>query len=892
VETLTAERSSRRIARPRIDVRCADWDEVKRLVHDDLDEIGLFVLGARELAVDDALVVRLHLPGREQPVQLPGAVVSHLERPTGAGIAMEFRELPDESRELVRRLLAGPLPLDDQQALPIKAPLYVHPLPSVADFQGRRTELDALGGRWPRAALVSIVAQGGAGKSTLLAKLLDTFEEHVDRPHAVFVWSFYQDTDADSFLKTAILYFTGAPSSATTTLGHVYALTSALAVSGRVVLAMDGLERIQEAATGRVEDPALRFLLDQLAAGIGQTMAVITSRIGLPDLDEHKGLGFFELSLDRLTPDAANALLWSRGVEGSFEELAQLANRFGGHALTVSLLGAYLKEFHGGRISGADPLTPGEGQGEMLAAILGAFETAMTPPEVAVLERLSAFRSGTTYALLDAVFLRAAAKAGSRLEKRLLGPIAELTSTSLRQVLDRLEALKLIAREGTEDGQPVYAFHAAVKDHFYSRLMSGAKGKRVHEQVREHLENRPMEQRPMEDSELDTLEGLIHHTISAGHVDKAFRVYWERLNGYDHLGRTLGAYARGRRITQAFLDANARLDEWSMAMVMSDRGLYLEKLGEFDEAIRCHEVGLRIAKANEDHGNAAIALENQATLSLAQGRLTQAKQTADQARSHAKAADSARALRETGSLVGAALLLMGSVEQAAAAFQEALKHQGRIGIAAKGLYDRPGIRHADLLVRTGRIDEAKALTVANLDISSEHHWSQSVVRCQLVLADLALAEEDVVTAQTLVDDALAMAARWGWLEAMALGQRLRARTMVPEGNRDRVLDTLELALKMAGRGPFRVAEIDTLALMARHADPLRGLELAERAIALSREARCLYLWGEIAGLVAKIHQLRALGRPTGAELARAKGLMQKVDHPELAELEALETSIL
>jgi tetratricopeptide (TPR) repeat protein len=325
---------------------------------------------------------------------------------------------------------------------------------------------------------------------------------------------------------------------------------------------------------------------------------------------------------------------------------------------------------------------------------------------------------------------------------------------------------------------------------------------------------------------------------------------------------------------------------------MSDRGLYLEKLGEFDEAIRCHDVGLRIAKANEDHANAAVALENQATLSLAQGRLTQAKQIADQARSHAKAADSAKALRETGSLVGAAQLLMGNVEQAALAFQEAYRHQGRIGIAAKGLYDRPGIRHADLLLRTGKLAEAKALTVENLDISSEHHWSQSVVRCQLVLADIALAEDDVVTAQTLVDDALAMAARWGWLEAMALGQRLRARTMIPEGNRDRVLDTLELALKMAGRGPFRIAEIDTLALMAKHADPEAGLALAERALSLSRETRCLYVWGEIQALVAKVHQQRATGRSADAELARAKGLMQKLDHPELAELEALETAIL
>ncbi len=892
METRAVERNARRVARPRLDLRCADWDEVKRFVRDDLDESGLFVPGARELAIDDALVVRLHLPGRDQPVQLPGTVISHLERPAGPGIAMEFRELPDESREIVRRLLAGPLPLDDQQALPIKAALYAHPLPSVKDFQGRRTELDALGGRWPRAALVSIVAQGGEGKSSLLAKLLETFRDHVDRPHAVFVWSFYQDTDADSFLKSAIHYFTDAPSGATTTLGHVYALTSALAVSGRVVLAMDGLERVQDGASGRLEDPALRFLLDQLAAGIGQTMAVITSRIGVPDLDEHKGLGFFELSLDRLTPDAANALLWSRGVEGSFEELAQLANRFGGHALTVSLVGSYLQAFHGGKLSGADALTPGPGQGEMLAAILGGFEAVMSPAEVAVLERLSAFRSGTTYALLDAVFLRAAAKAGSRLEKRLLGPIAELTSTSLRQVLDRLESLKLIAREGVEDGAPVYAFHAAVKDHFYSRLMSGAKGKRVHEQVREHLESRPMEQRPMDDDELDTLEGLIHHTISAGHVDKAFRVYWERLNGYDHLGRTLGAYARGRRITQAFLDADARLDEWSMAMVMSDRGLYLEKLGEFDEAIRCHDVGLRIAKANDDHNNAAVALENQATLALAQGRLTQAKQTADQARAHAKAADSAKALRETSSIVGAAQLLMGNVEQAAASFHDAYRHQGRIGIPAKGLYDRPGIRHADLLVRTGRLEDARTLTVENLNISSEQHWSQSVVRCQLVLADLALAEDDVVTAQTLVDDALAMAARWGWLEAMALGQRLRARTMIPEGNKDRVLDTLELALKMAGRGPFRIAEIDTLALMAKHADPMKGLELAERAIALSRETRSLYLWGEISGLVAKVLQSRALGRPADPEIARVKGLMQKVGHPELAEIEALETAIL
>jgi hypothetical protein len=127
-------------------------------------------------------------------------------------------------------------------------------------------------------------------------------------------------------------------------------------VSGRVLLVLDGLEKVQcdgrlahgVRGTLRPEAMELRELLIWTASRAQDVWVIVTSRFPLIDLIDWQGHGYTSVVLDRLSTDAARALLGARGVRGSNEELDQLSEEFGCHPLTLTLLGGLLSFFWNG----------------------------------------------------------------------------------------------------------------------------------------------------------------------------------------------------------------------------------------------------------------------------------------------------------------------------------------------------------------------------------------------------------------------------------------------------------------------------------------------------------------------------------------------------------------
>ncbi len=111
------------------------------------------------------------------------------------------------------------------------------------------------------------------------------------------------------------------------------------------LLILDGLEPLQfppGPQVGELMDDGLKALFSGLVMG-ERGLCVVTSRERLTDLSATEASSTPCRPLDHLTDDAGAAVLRGHGVSGSVEELRQASHEVRGHALTVSLMGQFLK---------------------------------------------------------------------------------------------------------------------------------------------------------------------------------------------------------------------------------------------------------------------------------------------------------------------------------------------------------------------------------------------------------------------------------------------------------------------------------------------------------------------------------------------------------------------
>jgi len=265
-----------------------------------------------------------------------------------------------------------------------------------AQLIGREEELKLLNDSWDKvirdeshhSRVLTFVALGGEGKTSLVAKwaagLSDNKWPGCD---AAFAWSFYsqgtreqQAASSDVFLKEALTFFgdeqdkafAASPAGAFEKGQRLARLVG----QRRSLLILDGLEPLQYAPTaptpGELKDQGVAALLKGLAAA-SHGLCVVTTRYALPDLRAFLGKTVREETLTRLSRDAGVALLKAHGVAGSdrknvplkpgdahseqVSEFEKLVEDVDGHALTLHLMGSFLKRFHRGDIRCRDRVT-------------------------------------------------------------------------------------------------------------------------------------------------------------------------------------------------------------------------------------------------------------------------------------------------------------------------------------------------------------------------------------------------------------------------------------------------------------------------------------------------------------------------------------------------------
>src|SRR5262249_25506633 len=133
------------------------------------------------------------------------------------------------------------------------SPAVLYPLQPARYFTGR-TELLRNLTKWATdkddvARVVALVAAGGTGKTAVAERVLNSVRNYTAA--GVFVWSFYENQQTETFLREACHYFTGTEFKETGSL--LERLQEALSDDTPHLLMLDGLELVQ--AMGSIGRP-------------------------------------------------------------------------------------------------------------------------------------------------------------------------------------------------------------------------------------------------------------------------------------------------------------------------------------------------------------------------------------------------------------------------------------------------------------------------------------------------------------------------------------------------------------------------------------------------------------------------------------------------------------
>jgi hypothetical protein len=221
-------------------------------------------------------------------------------------------------------------------------------------FFGREDELAALDQAWatPSTNILSLVAWAGAGKSALVNHWLGNMGADKYRgAELAYGWSFFSqgtretETSADEFFKSALAWF-GDPEPEKGSPWQKGERLAGLIQKQCTLLVLDGLEPLQNppgVEGGKLKDPALSELLRHLETN-NPGLCLITTRLEVADIADRRHATAPVIDLGRLSSTAGSALLEAIGVRGDPAELAEAVNAVDGHALTLNLLGTYIRD--------------------------------------------------------------------------------------------------------------------------------------------------------------------------------------------------------------------------------------------------------------------------------------------------------------------------------------------------------------------------------------------------------------------------------------------------------------------------------------------------------------------------------------------------------------------
>ena len=642
-----------------------------------------------------------------------------------------------------------------------------------------------------------------------------TWENKNQRVDGVFWWGFYTRPGIDEFFEAALTYMSGGrinpamlPSA-----GERANVIGAMLGSGRYLFILDGLEALQHQEgdrCGLLENDELRRFLEYFAGS--QSFCVITSRVPVLDLLEYAAYTHHDVG--QLSPQDRCSLLRTLGVRGDDAALHSVVTDWGGHALTLSLLGSYLVEHFDGDLQHIDeipPPTAGEACYDRVNRVLNRYDRFLDEAEQAILMIFSVFRTPVGNAAFAGVF-RAAAESSALRE-----PVAALNNRAFTVMLNRLAAYRILDYDPAADH---YTAHPLIVAHYKALLntQEPEQVRQVHHDIKEYFLAGAGEM-----PEIPTLEELaplmeaVHHACRAGEYDAGYRILNTTIQQKERfvLSFILGAGNTYFLMTQQFFPDHDSTREPLVSTpvekgnLLHETGFSMMMMGHLRRAIPCYERALNIFSDIEDWRHASCNCMNLTEIYSYFG------QVEDGTRINAKSLTLARRAgypqHEIIALVDRAWLahLTGDIDVANQYFRQAEELQQTVEPQVRHLTGLEGVKHAHHLRRADDVVYAQDVIMSNLEICTRNGWSNNISRCYRVLGDLDIEAGQFDDARTHHDKALTIArgisSRSVLIDALLSRGRCFARH---QQNASSAFNDLNEALEYAVKNGYRIYEAD------------------------------------------------------------------------------------
>jgi hypothetical protein len=617
-----------------------------------------------------------------------------------------------------------------------------------AELIGREAELKLLDNAWAkvrnheakRPHILTFVALGGEGKTSLVAKWA-TALAHQDWSgcDAAFAWSFYSQgtreqvaAASDLFLKEALAFFGDTAIAESAQAGFEKGRRLAQLVGERrALLILDGLEPLQcppgPPMDGKLKDDGLAALLKGLAAR-SDGLCVVTTRYSLPDLRAWWQTTAPEAKLTRLPRAAGVALLQSMGVKGSLlrnipckggteqvNEFEKLVEDVQGHALTLNLLGTYLRDAHAGDIRRRDLVrleeADAEEQGGHAFRVMDAYAQSFAAEgergqrALALLRLLGLFDRPASADCLGAL-LHAPAIPG------LTEPLVGLTEAQLNVALSRLESARLITRNPDDSAlrHPTFIIrqsldaHPLLREYFGRQLRTHhPKGWRAaHRRLYKHLCATTKEGNQPALEDLQPLYQAVAHGCQAGAAEKTrIDVYRNRiLRGNEQYSlHKLGAFGSDLEAIGCFFE-----QPWTRIMpgireqawLLHQAGYCLRAVGRLADALEPIRLACEIDE--QPIVSRCIMFSFRSELELALGQIIAAVQDAERCVEIASRDVGAWLAVVSHATIADALHHQGQRDKADKNFRLAEHTQGVVHFSHPWLFSLAGFQYCELLL--------------------------------------------------------------------------------------------------------------------------------------------------------------------------------------------------
>jgi tetratricopeptide (TPR) repeat protein len=582
---------------------------------------------------------------------------------------------------------------------------------------GRDRELADLESAWRDLGVrvLTFVAWGGVGKTSLIVKWAADLAKRGFDGADYFDWSFYSQgtkdhstASGDVFLQTALRFF-GDEAMADSARGswEKGARLAELVARRKTLLVLDGLEPLQHGEgsplEGELKDPGIRALLKGLAAR-NAGLCVVTTREKVADLESWQESTFRHRSLEHLSLEAGLELLKSLGVHGAATDLSKLVADMRGHALTLNLLGSFLRDAHGGDVRRRDLVCFVEADAEsrnghafkVMAAYDQWFEAegAKGRRELAVLRLLGLFDRAASNGCMTALRKEPAIPG---LTESIVGLSHGLWRSSLRELEKR--GLIAVEKDGSVDAHPLIREFSADQ----LRTQKPDSWRVAHGRLFKHLtETAPY--RPEGLGPLQPLYQSVFHGCQAGlHQETCSQVYRDRIHRgkeFYSLAR-LGAFSSELGALACFFEkpwsrVAPSLPEADQAWLLNEVAFMLRAVGRLPESVELLNASLEAYMRQENWEYTAKLASNLCELELILGQVDEAITDGERSIVFADRSGDLYERIDDRTLLADALHQKGKIDSAQAFFQEAESLQAEWKPQQPLLHSLRGFRHCDL----------------------------------------------------------------------------------------------------------------------------------------------------------------------------------------------------